>query len=274
MDKELARWKKERLISQLKKLDSLLVAFSGGVDSAFLLAVAHQVLADKVLGVTARSIIHPGWEGDEAREFAMKRGIHHLVISSEEMGLPEFVANRPDRCYHCKRHLIQALFGVAGEHGIGRLAHGANTDDLRDYRPGFRAAEEAGVMAPLIDAELSKEEIRFLSRQMDLPTWEKPPMPCLASRIPYGSPITEEKLRMVQEAEVFLLERGFKEVRVRHHGSVARIEVGSGEQGKIMAEGLRGAIVDRLRDIGFQHVAVDLEGYRSGKMNRSLGKEQ
>jgi uncharacterized protein len=274
MDKHVARSKKENLLSQLDKLGSLLVAFSGGVDSAFLLASAHQVLGEKLLAVTARSIIHPVREAEDAAEFVRERSIHHLVFNSEEMTLPEFVANGPDRCYYCKRHLIEELFRIAREHGIEHVAHGANTDDLSDYRPGFRAANEAGVLAPLIDAGLSKEEIRFLSREMGLSTWDKPPMPCLASRIPYGSPITEGKLRMVQEAEGFLLERGFKEVRVRHHGSMARIEVGSGEQGKIMAEGLRQAIVDTFREIGFEHVALDLEGYLSGKMNRALGKDR
>jgi uncharacterized protein len=273
MDKEIASRKKERLISQLKNLESVLVAFSGGVDSAFLLAVAHQVLGDKVLAVTARSIIHPGWEGDKATEFGRKRGIHHLVISSEEMSLPEFVSNDADRCYHCKKHLLQGLLKIARENGSKHVAHGANVDDLKDYRPGFRAATESGVLAPLIDAQLSKEEIRFLSKEMGLPTWDKPPMPCLASRIPYGSPITELKLKMIQEAEAFLLKQGLREVRVRHHESVARIEVDGAEQSKIMAEGLREAIIGKFREIGFEHVALDLEGYISGKMNRSLGMD-
>jgi len=274
MNEEIARSKKENLASHLKKLDSLVVAFSGGVDSALLLAVAYQVLGDKVLAVTARSVIHPGREGEDAAAFAGKSGLRHLVFNSEEMSLPEFVANQPDRCYHCKRHLVQALFKIARENGIKNVAHGANTDDLKDYRPGFRAADEAGVLAPLIDAQLNKEEIRFLSKEMGLPTWDKPPMPCLASRIPYGSPITEGKLKMVEEAERFLLDQGFREVRVRHHGAVARIEVGSAEREKIMANGLRQATVDKFRKIGFEHVALDLEGYLAGKMNRALAKEQ
>ena len=274
MNEEVARSKKQNLVSHLKKLDSLLVAFSGGVDSAFLLAVAHETLGEKVLAVTARSVIYPKREAEHAREFARQRGIRHLTISSEEMSLPEFVANQPDRCYHCKRYVVEALFRVAQENGIKYVAHGANVDDLKDYRPGFRAADEAGVLAPLIDAELNKEEIRFLSKEMGLPTWDKPPIPCLASRIPYGSHITEGKLKMIEEAERFLLDQGFREVRVRHHGAVARIEVGSAEQEKIMANGLRQATVDKFRKIGFEHVALDLEGYLAGKMNRYLGKEQ
>ena len=274
MIEEVARSKKENLVSYLKKLDSLLVAYSGGVDSSFLLAVAHEVLGEKVVAVTARSVIHPSREGEDAAAFTGKSGLRHLVFDSEEMSLPEFVANRPDRCYHCKRHLVQTLFKIAREKGIKNVAHGANTDDLKDYRPGFRAADEAGVLAPLIDAQLNKEEIRFLSKEMGLPTWDKPPMPCLASRIPYGIPITEGKLKMVEEAERFLLDQGFREVRVRHHGAVARIEVGSAEREKIMANGLRQATVDKFRKIGFEHVALDLEGYLAGKMNRALAKEQ
>ncbi len=274
MNEEVARSKKQNLVSHLKKLDSLLVAFSGGVDSAFLLALAHETLGEKVLAVTARSVIHPKREAEHAREFARQRGIRHVTISSEEMSLPEFVSNGPDRCYHCKRHLVQAFSKIAREHGIKYVAHGANVDDLKDYRPGFRAADEAGVLASLIDAELSKEEIRFLSKEMGLQTWDKPPIPCLASRIPYGSLITEGKLKMIEEAERFLLDQGFREVRVRHHGAVARIEVGSAERERIMANGLRQATVDEFRKIGFEHVALDLEGYLAGKMNRALGKEQ
>ena len=273
MDEEAARRKKQNLVSQLKKLDSLLVAFSGGVDSTFLLALAHQTLGEKVVAVTASSIIHPSREGEGADEFARESGIRHLVVHSGEMSLPDFVANGADRCYHCKRHLLQTLFKIARENGSKQVAHGATVDDLKDYRPGSRAASEAGAIAPLMDVQLSKEEIRFLSKEMGLPTWDKLPMPCLASRIPYGIPITEEKLRMVEEAEAFLVERGFRQVRVRHYGSVATIEVGSAEQPNIMDEGLREAIIEKFRGLGFEHVALDLEGYISGKMNRVIRKE-
>ncbi len=272
MDKNAAKLKIEDLVHHLASLDSLLVAFSGGVDSAFLLVMARQVLGEKVVGATASSIIHPVRETAEAKDFARKRGISHIVFPSEELSVSGFVANSPDRCYLCKKSLFEKLFEIAREKGIKHVAHGANLDDLADYRPGFRAAKEAGVIAPLIDAQLGKEEIRFLSKEMGLSTWDRPAMPCLATRFPYGSPITEENLKMVEDAESFLVEQGFKVVRVRHHGSLARIEVGRSEMENIMNEGLGKAIVEEFRTIGFEHVALDLEGYVSGSLNRSIGK--
>ncbi len=272
MNSTLAREKKEILVSNLKKMGSVVVAFSGGVDSTFLLAVAHKTLGEKVVAATANSVIHPGREIDYARSFTRENGIRHIVFRSEEMDSPDFLRNDKDRCYHCKRHLIQMLFETARQEGIKHVAHGANTDDLGDYRPGFRAADEAGVIAPLIDAQLNKEEIRFLSKEMGLGTWNKPAMACLASRIPYGSRITEAGLKMVEKAEDFLFEQGIKEVRVRHHGSVARIEAGRSNIETFMAENFRKAIVEKFREIGFEHVSLDLEGYISGKMNREIGR--
>ena len=274
MNKDIARSKKEKLVSELKTLNSLVVAFSGGVDSTFLLASAHQALGEKVVAVTARSAIHPDREIENAGRFVMERGIRHVVFQSEEMEIPGFVSNNADRCYHCKRHLFQMIFKIARDKDLRHVIHGENLDDLKDYRPGFRAAGEAGVIAPLMDAKLTKDEIRFLSREMGLSTWDKPALPCLATRIPYGVPITVENLRMVEEAEAFLLEQGFGEVRVRHHGSVARIEVNKENLKKFVAEGLRCIIVDRLHQIGFEHIALDLEGYVPGKTNRRLQKNQ
>lgn len=271
MNENIARQKREDLISQLRNLGSLLVAFSGGVDSTFLLALAHQTSGERVAAATASSIIHPIREEKIARDFTREKGIHHVVFCSEEMDLPGFVANRDDRCYHCKRHLFEKVFEIARQMGIKHVAHGANVDDLKDFRPGFRAANEAGVLAPLVNADLTKEEIRFLSREMGLSIWNKLAMACLATRIPYGSPVTKEKLNMVEQAEEFLLEHGFNEVRVRHHGSVARIELGTVKDLKrVLDEGLRKAVVDKLRKIGFEHVSLDLEGYVLGKMNRPL----
>lgn len=263
--------KKQDLVSRLQDLGSLLIAFSGGVDSTFLSAVAHETLGNDLLAVTVRSAIHPPREIDAATTFAREKGIRHLILDSDEMRLPEFLANGPDRCYHCKKRLFERLLEIAHERGLGHVAHGANRDDLADDRPGFRAAQEAGVVAPLIDAGLKKEEIRLLSRGMGLPTWDKPAMACLASRIPYGEPITVEKLEMVDQAEAFLLKRGFRQVRVRHHGSVARIELDADHFGQVFEPGLKKEIISHFLKIGFTHIALDLEGYRAGSMNRDPG---
>jgi uncharacterized protein len=270
MDEKTARLKKERLIRYLKELDSLLVAFSGGVDSTFLLALAHETLGDKVLAVTESSSTYPSMERQEAIWFAEQQGIAHVVFQSDETSIPEFVSNAPDRCYHCKKALSQELVKIARERGIEHVAYATNVDDLADYRPGLKAADEMGIIAPLVVAELNKEEIRFLSREMGLATWDKPAMACLASRIPYGEAITDKKLKMVEEAEACLAKIGFKQYRVRHHGSVARIEVESAEIHKINEPVLRKNIAEKLKEIGFLHVAVDLEGYTTGSMNRAL----
>jgi uncharacterized protein len=272
MDANAAKLKMENLVHHLADLDSLLVAFSGGVDSTFLLVMSLQALGEKIVAATANSIIHSVRETDEAKDFALERGISHVVFPSEELSISGFVANGPDRCYLCKQSLFESLLEMAREKRIKHVAHGANLDDLGDYRPGFRAAKEAGVIAPLIDAQLGKEEIRFLSREMGLSTWDKPAMSCLATRFPYGNPITEENLKMVEDAESFLVEQGFKVVRVRHHGSVARVEVGRSEMENIMHKGLGRAIVEEFRKIGFEYVALDLEGYVSGSLNRALRK--
>ena len=270
IDPKKARAKKETLMQRLQGLDRLLVAFSGGLDSTFLLAAAHDVLRDGVFAATAEGALFPSWEVEEAVAFARKKGINHIVFPFQVMEVPEFVSNPPDRCYHCKRALFKNLARMAGEKGIDHIAHGANVDDLQDYRPGSKAAKEADVLAPLVDAELGKEEIRFLSKEMGLSTWDKASMACLASRIPYGDAITEEKLRMIQEAERFLAECGLKQFRVRHHGDVARIEVNPADMGRLIQEEWRRKIVDRCREIGFLHVSLDLEGYVTGSLNKAL----
>lgn len=273
MDIKIVEMKKKELIRRLEEWGDLLVAFSGGVDSTLLLVLAHQTLGKKAVAATANSIIHPFRETEYARNLALERGIRHIIFQADEMSLPDFVSNDADRCYHCKRLLAKNLFKIADDNGIRHVAHGANIDDLKDYRPGLRAAEEADIAAPLIDAQLGKDEIRFLSKEIGLPTWDKPSMPCIASRIPYGVPITEEKLIMIEKAETFLLKQGFKEVRVRHLKTMAGIEVDTAEFSNIMNERTRLAIVEEFRKIGFEHVALDLEGHISGKMNRDLGEK-
>jgi len=259
------------LIRGLSKLPSLLVAFSGGVDSTFLLAVASETLGEKAIAVTARSIIHPLTDKEMAADFIRERKIEHIVFDSDEKSIPQFTANSPDRCYHCKRALCMKLRQIASERGISHIAHAINTDDLGDYRPGVKAAEEMGLIAPLLDAGLSKDEIRFLSREMGLATWDKPSMACLASRIPYGTSITEEKILMIGRAEKILADEGFRQYRVRHHGSVARIEVQENEITRLTKGTLREKIIKELKNIGFKHIALDLEGFTSGSMNRELG---
>jgi uncharacterized protein len=268
------RKKQEDLLHGLKRLGSVLVAFSGGLDSTFLLAMAERALGKQVLAVTARSPIHPSRETEEAASFCRGAGIPHMIVPSREMTLPQFLANPPNRCYHCKRQLFKDLARIAAEKRLAQVVHGANVDDLQDLRPGFRAAREAGVLAPLMDAQLDKSTIRELSQDLGLPTWNKAPMSCLATRIPYGTPITSKSLGMVEAAEQFLLQLGLQDVRVRHHGSLAKIEVGSRDIGRVLAPRSRKAIVEKFQGVGFRHVALDLEGYISGKMNRGLSRQE
>ena len=262
--------KKEKLINNLKQFDSLLVAFSGGVDSTFLLAVAHDTLKDRVTAVTASSATYPFREQRESVEFVKKHGIKHIIIHSNEVNLPEFSSNTPDRCYHCKKHLSLELKKISEKMKIKPIALAVNSDDLSDYRPGIRAAKEMGLINPLVDAQLSKKDIRILSKEMKLSTWNKPAMACLASRIPYGEKVTADKLKMIEEAEDFLIENGFWQCRVRHHGSTARIEVKNTEISKITENDLRVRITDKFKQIGFLHVSLDLEGYTTGSLNRIL----
>ncbi|KIE17476.1 potassium ABC transporter ATPase, partial [Smithella sp. SC_K08D17] len=249
---------------------SLAVAYSGGVDSTFLLKVAHDVLQDRVIAVTARSSIHPQREFKEAAEFARSAGIKHIIIQSEELEIEGFTDNPPHRCYLCKYELFSKIKEVAGKHGIKHIAEGSNIDDLGDYRPGMKAIKELGIISPLKDAGLGKDVIRKLSKQMRLPTWDKQSFACLASRFPYGEKITQEKLAMVDRAEQCLLSFGFKQVRVRHHGDTARIEVAEAERPKFFDLELMDNVYKQFREIGFAYTALDLQGYRTGSMNEVI----
>ena len=262
--------KKKRLIAILKAYESLVVAFSGGVDSTFLLAATQEALGDRVTAVTADSPIHSRREIREALETAKALGVKHIVVPFAEMTAPGFAANPPDRCYSCKQIIFSEIIRIAASMGVERVAHGVNLDDLGDYRPGLKAAEEMGVVAPLADAGLSKADIRVLSRRMGLATWNKPSMACLASRIPYGRPITPGVLKMVEAAEEILQGLGFSGCRVRHHGDVARIEMAARDVSRATRSAVRSQILKGLKDIGFTHVAVDLEGYVQGSLNRAL----
>ncbi len=266
-----SREKLELLKKNLEKTDGLAVAFSGGVDSTFLLKVASDVLGDRVIAVTARSSTFPEREFREAEEFARKTGVRQIVVESEELAIPGFADNPADRCYFCKRELFGKVIETARQNGIRIVADGTNVDDGGDYRPGMKAEEELHVASPLREAGMTKADIRELSREMGLPTWDKQAFACLASRFPYGEKITREKLAMVDKAEQFLLDLGFREVRVRHHGNLARIEVGPAEIRRFYDETFMKKVYDALIEAGFTYVALDMKGYRTGSMNETLG---
>jgi len=262
--------KLNQLKAHIKKLGALTVAYSGGVDSTFLLKVAHDVLRDRVIAVTATSLTYPERELNEAKDFVRDNGIRHIVIHSEEMDIEGFSSNPVNRCYLCKKELFSKIREIAGQNGISYIAEGSNMDDLGDYRPGMQAIRELNILSPLKDAGMTKEDIRILSRQMKLPTWDKPAFACLSSRFPYGEQITREKLAMVDQAEQYLLDLGFKQVRVRHHGELARIEVAESEREKFFNLELMEKIDRKFREIGFAYTALDLKGYRTGSMNEVL----
>lgn len=267
-----AQEKFEKLKENLRSLGSLAVAFSGGVDSTFLLKTAFDVLGDRVVAVTARSSTYPEREFREAQEFARKLGVKHVVIDSEELEIKGYADNPANRCYYCKRELFGKVRKTAAQCGVRYVADGSNQDDLGDYRPGMKAVAELKVVSPLKDAGMTKEDIRLLSKELGLPTWNKPSFACLASRFPYGQKITREKLAMVDRAEQFLLDLGFRQIRVRHHGDLARIEVGADERPRFFDVKLMDRVYEEFRKIGFTYVALDLKGYRTGSMNEAIGK--
>ena len=269
MDRQLET-KLDRLRALFVPMESVMVAFSGGVDSSFVLKVAHDTIGTRALALTTTSPTMPVEDLDSARAMAALIGARHLMVESNELEIPGYAANPLNRCYICKNNLFAVSEAKAAELGIEHVVDGLNLDDLRDYRPGIQAAAQKGVRHPLVEAELGKAEIRELSRALNLPTWDRPASPCLSSRFPYGTTITVDGLGQVSRGEQLLRRLGFKLLRVRYHGDVARLELGRDEMHRMLEPDLADLIAREFRTIGFRFVTLDLKGYRSGSLNEGL----
>ena len=263
--------KKSKLEEYLKGLGKVAVAFSSGIDSTFLLKVAHDTLGDNAIAITMKSASVPVRELEESAAFCKKEGIRQIIAEADQMSIEGFADNPPDRCYICKKALFSKMLSVASDNGFEHVAEGSNMDDLGDYRPGLKALSELDILSPLREAGLTKSDIRMLSRELDLPTWDKPSFACLATRFVYGDRITEEKLRMIDKAEQKLLDLGFTQFRVRIHGDIARIEIKPEEFGKLIGTDIRSEVNGYLQELGFRYVTMDLGGYVTGSMNKVLG---
>jgi pyridinium-3,5-biscarboxylic acid mononucleotide sulfurtransferase len=270
VDASRALAKQEKLTGDLRRLDSLLVAFSGGADSAFLAWAAHQALGEGALAITALSASFSRHDREQAQAFIAATGLRHEFITTHELENPLYVANNADRCYHCKDELFDQMDELALARRVTAVAYGINADDTRDFRPGHRAAHEHHVLAPLLDAELHKAEIRFLSQRAGLPTWNRPASACLSSRVPYGTSVTAELLEKIDRAEAVLRALEFRQFRVRAHGELARIEIATDELARGFEPDVSRKISEGVKAAGFAFVTVDLEGYRQGSLNSLL----
>jgi uncharacterized protein len=262
--------KLDNLQKILEQMGTVLIAYSGGVDSAFLASLAHKVLGPKALAVYGRSPLSPPDDFDNAASLAVTLGLRLRILETNAMEDPAFVANTIDRCYLCKRGLLKKLLEIARDEHLAWVADGTNHDDLGDYRPGKKACEEMGIRSPLLEAGLTKADIRQLSRELGLPTWNKPASPCLVTRIPYGMPVTVEILRTIAAGERILRDLGFTQLRLRHHGEMARIEVDEKDIVRVLDGEMRHKIVAALKSLGYLYVTLDLAGYRTGSMNAAI----